>query len=84
MIDFLLETNKEVEGEGGELEEREQEKRRKRYRELLGEAGKEYPLPPPNPPGKRGRVPKSKTRNLIERLRDYEEDTLRFMTDKGI
>jgi transposase len=29
-------------------------------------------------------VAKSKTRNLIERLGDYEDDTLRFMTDKEI
>jgi transposase len=33
--------------------------------------------------GEKRRAPKSKTRNLIERLRDYEEDPLRFMTDKG-
>jgi transposase len=73
-----------VERKGGELEGREEEKRRKRYREILAEAEKEYPPPPPNPPGKRGRVARSKTRNLIERLRDYEEDVLRFMSDKEI
>jgi transposase len=29
--------------------------------------------------GKRGRIKKSKSRNLLERLRDYEDDVLRFM-----
>ena len=29
--------------------------------------------------GKRGRIKKSKSRNLLERLRDYENDVLRFM-----
>ena len=30
---------------------------------------------------KRGRIKRSKARNLLERLIDYEEDVLRFMTD---
>jgi transposase len=84
MIDFLLELNKAVEGSGGELTEMEQAERRKRYRKIIKEAEKECPPPPSNPPGKRGRVPKSKARNLIERLRDYENDVLRFMTNKAI
>jgi transposase len=84
MTDFLLDLNKEVEGSGGELTETEQEERRKRYRKIIKEAEKECPPPPPNPPGKRGRVPKSKARNLIERLRDYENDALRFMANKEI
>jgi hypothetical protein len=46
----------------------------------IKEAEKECPEPPPNPPGKRGRVPKTKERNLLERLRDYEDDVLRFIT----
>ena len=29
--------------------------------------------------GKRGRIKKSKSRNLLERLRDFENDVLRFM-----
>ena len=39
--------------------------------------------PPPDKPekAKRGRIKRSKARNLLERLIDYEEDVLRFMTD---
>ncbi|GHV87384.1 transposase [Spirochaetia bacterium] len=84
MTDFLVDLNREVEDAGGELPETEQEEMRKRYRKIIKEAEKECPPPPPNPPGKRGRVAKSKARNLIERLRDYEHDVLRFMTDKEI
>jgi len=33
---------------------------------------------------KRGRTKRSKSRNLLERLRDFEEETLRFMTDPNV
>jgi transposase len=41
----------------------------------------QMPLPPPDPnqTKKRGRERKTKERNLLERLRDFEDDTLRFM-----
>ena len=41
----------------------------------------QMPLPPPDPnqTKKRGREKKTKERNLLERLRDFEDDTLRFM-----
>ncbi len=50
------------------------------YRELLGKA--EIKCPPPDKPKevKRGRTKRSKARNLLERLIDFEEDVLRFMT----
>jgi transposase len=84
MIDFLLGLNGEVEEAGGELDERGQKKAGKRYRHIIEEGEKECPEPPPNPAGKRGRVAKTKERNLLERLRDYEDDVLRFMTAKEI
>ncbi len=39
------------------------------------------PLPPDDPdqPKKKGRKKKTKERNLLERLRDFENDTLLFM-----
>jgi transposase len=76
--------NREVEEAGGELNEKGQKKARKRYGHIIKEGEKECPAPPPKPPGKRGRVPKTKERNLLERLRDYEDDVLRFMTKTEI
>ena len=34
--------------------------------------------------GKRGRIAKSKARNLLERMKKYKKDILRFMTDPAI
>jgi transposase len=53
-----------------------------RYREILARGDRECPPPPPKKPdGKRGRIPRSKSRNLLERLRDFETEVLMFMTD---
>jgi len=41
---------------------------------------KECP-PPIKDPAKKGKIKRSKSRNLLERLRNYEDDTLRFMDD---
>ncbi|MBF6596581.1 MAG: IS66 family transposase, partial [Thermaceae bacterium] len=52
-----------------------------RYRQLVSEG---FEANPPNPPPKeprRGKVKQSKAYNLLVRLRDYEEDVLRFMHD---
>lgn len=84
MIDFLVELNGKVDAEGGQLDIAGQQTAREKYRQIVKLAEAECPPPPPNPPGKRGRIAKSKTRNLIERLREYEEDTLRFMTDPDV
>ena len=35
-------------------------------------------------PQKEGRTKRSKSRNLLERLRDFEQETLRFMTDEEV
>jgi transposase len=83
MIDFLVGLNNQVTACGGMLNETEQTQVRERYRQILRIAETECP-PPEKPPGKRGRVAKSKTRNLLERLRSYEDDVLRFMTDRAI
>jgi transposase len=47
----------------------------------------ELECPPPKPKDgekKRGRHAKSKARNLLERLRNFEIETLRFMTSKKV
>lgn len=55
---------------------------RRSYRKVLAQGERE--CPPPNPkahPGKRGRIPRTKARNLLERLREFEVETLRFLSD---
>jgi transposase len=80
----LLETiNSKVNDAGGALDAKESQKYRLKYRVLLKEAEIECPEPTRTPKnGKRGRIKKSKSRNLLERLRDYEQDTLRFMDNE--
>lgn len=80
MGELLKEINRAVDNAGGALECDEAEKYRKRYRDVLKKAEIECP-PPEKPPGKakRGRVKRSKSRNLLERLVNHEEDVLRFM-----
>lgn len=55
------------------------------YRAVLNAA--EIECPPPDPqktPGQRGRPKRSKSRNLLERLINYETETLRFLTDPEV
>jgi len=85
MASLLKEISTATNEAGGRLEIRASELYRKRYRELLLEA--EIECPPPNEAerkGRRGKVPRSKSRNLLERLRDFENDVLRFMDDKDV
>ena len=56
------------------------------YRNILKKADKKE-CPPPDKnreKGKRGRIKKSKARNLLERLLNFEKDTLRFMETKYV
>jgi len=58
---------------------------KKRYRQILDEGFEVNPLPPAPPgPAKRGRKRKSKARNLLERLRDYQDDVLTFVSDFSV
>ena len=80
MQTLLLDIRTAVEDAGGQLPADESERWRCRYRELLAAA--EIECPPPDESqrkGKRGRLKRSKARNLLERLRDFEHDVLRFM-----
>jgi len=79
---LLIEINKATQSAGGRLDNRESERYRKRYRELLHEAEIECPAPDETKrKGSRGKIARSKSRNLLERLRDFENDTFRFMVD---
>lgn len=80
MEQLLRDINHAVENSGGSLSKTDSEKYRKKYRRLLQLAEEECP-PPERPQGKvkRGRLKRSKARNLLERLSNYEADVLRFM-----
>lgn len=83
MQDLLLEINDATTKAGGCLTEEAAQKFRIRYRNVLTHGDSECPPPDPKDhAGKPGRIAKTKSRNLLERLRDFETETLRFMTDK--
>lgn len=84
MIKLLKEINKATHEAGGCLDAAESEHYRKRYRDLLQEAETECPPPNESEKKKKGKTARSKARNLLERLRDFEEETLRFMVEKEI
>ena len=85
MSDLLKELNKAVLDAGGVLPAPESKRYRKRYRELLAEAESECPAPEDKRrQGSRGKIPRSKARNLLERLRNYENDVLRFMAEPDV
>lgn len=80
MQDLLLEMNEATTKAGGCLTDAAADELRSRYRNVLAEGERE--CPPPEPKDQPGRIAKTKSRNLLERLRDFETETLRFMTDK--
>ena len=70
---------------GGALNKQRADKYRKRYRKCLKQAQIECPPPDENQrKGTRGRLKRSKARNLLERLQYYEEDVLRFMENPAV
>jgi transposase len=80
---FLEAVNKEVHKSGGKLESHVSEKYWQEYRLLLKNAETECPPPDEkNRNGKRGRLKRSKARNLLERFINFEEDVLRFMDNE--
>jgi len=82
----LLETiNDSVNEAGGVLLPEKSDEYRRKYRTLLKRADIECPAPDrTDKKGKRGRIKRSQARNLLERLRDYEQDVLRFMDDEQV
>jgi len=80
MQSLLCEINTAVHDAGGCLAAEASGAFKKRYRNLLLEADIECPPPDENKrKERRGRLKRSKSRNLLERLRNYEGDVLRFM-----
>jgi transposase len=76
---LLLETCKKVsKSKRKKLSKGEYANLQKRYRNILTRGEKELPAIPPKPNGRRGRMAKSDSHNLWERLRDYEFSVLLF------
>jgi len=86
MIDLLESILKDVYSQGGSLPEDQATHYREQYRAILEQAEIECPPPPERQQidRKKGRLKRSKSRNLLERLRNYEKETLRFMTDVDV
>lgn len=89
MKELLLEISEAVAEAGGVLIEKERQTYHERYINILKEGDGESPLPIPPPiqkgeVKKRGRMKKNKERNLLERLRDFEKETLTFMEEEQV
>jgi transposase len=54
-----------------------------RYDEIIAKGKTHHPLPE-RPPGKRGKLKKSKQRNMLERLDKHKESTLAFIHDFAV
>ena len=80
MKTLLEEINEKVKAtKSGKLSKKDILFYEKKYRRILSSGSKECPLEEEN--GKRGRTKQSKARNLLDRLKNYEDDVLRFMKE---
>jgi transposase len=74
-----------VDDAGGAVTKKKADIHREQYRHSLKQADIECPPPDALPEkAKRGRIKRSKARNLLERLTRYEEDVLRFMENPSV
>ena len=84
MKEFLLNLHQEVKSRDGWLAKERLEKVHAEYQEIIKEGEEECPPPKPPKEKKRGRLKKSKSRNLLERLKKYETETLLFAHRKEV
>lgn len=88
MKELLLEINDATKDAGGSLPENRANAYCEKYRAIIAAGEIECPLPAAKAiidgKKKRGRIKKSKARNLLERLASFEKDTLRFMEDVDV
>jgi transposase len=80
MRDLLQRIYAAVEKANGRLSSRSQAAFRKQYRQIIARGKRECPAAP-KISGKRGRTKQSKPRNLLDRLEEFEDETLRFITN---
>ena len=71
------------ETENNQLSEKGIKYYEKRYRSILSKGEEECPLAL-SKEIKRGKTKQSKSRNLLDRLRKFEDDTLRFMKESMV
>lgn len=82
---LLTTMNQVVSDNGGQLDQQTGQPYLDRYQSILNSADSECPEPQVDPNQKqRGKIKRSKARNLLERLRDYAHDVLRFATDRRV
>lgn len=84
---LLCEMNNATNANGGTVDEVAIDGYYQRYQAILEDAQKECPAPViENGEGKkkRGRVKRSKARNLLERLINFQQETLRFMKELDV
>lgn len=82
MRQYLIELNVAVDKAHGKLNPADAERWQAKYHQIVKKAQTECPPPTDNRrEGTRGRLKRSKSRNLLERLINYEKDVLRFMSD---
>lgn len=81
-LQTLLKTINKHQIDSAVLEEKTQQHYRQQYQHILQQGDIECPAPDKTSriTGQRGRLKRTKSRALLERLREYEEDVLRFMT----
>ena len=85
MQHLLLKIKAAVDQAGGKLSPEESKKFRIIYRKIIKEGEIECPAPiRPEGAKKRGRLKRSMARNLLERLKNFEADTLRFMDSEVV
>lgn len=89
MHELLCQMNEQVRLAGGKPPPKQAQQWRMRYRQILDDGHRECPPPPPREKKggegvKKGRQKRSKARNLLERLIDYEDDVLRFLDDPNV
>ena len=84
MAALLVEAHRQTVEAGGKLPGEEENRVRKKYRGILAKAEQENPVLSRDGKHKRGRVAQTKTRNLLNRMHEHEDDIPRFMTDVDV
>lgn len=85
MKTLLIDINLSVNAKGGLLPPEQSKHFRQQYRGVLAQGDIESPPPDEQQRnGKRGRLKRTKSRSLLERLRLFEDDALRFMVEAEV